>query len=152
MKTNYLFPHSCKKIGWIIFIPALIAGVLYLFNIEPTAVELRVFALFSQKGFAKMITTDFWNDSIIIILTISLLFIGFSREKDEDEYISRLRGESLVWATIAYSVFILLATCLVYDMSFLGVLFCAPFITLILFIIKFNIALYRFRKEANNEE
>ena len=32
MDKNLLFPHGCRKIGWGLFIPAALLGVLMLFD------------------------------------------------------------------------------------------------------------------------
>ena len=50
MKTNYLLPNQFKKIGWIIFIPVLILGLLWvIFEFEPAAFDIKTVAIFKGK-------------------------------------------------------------------------------------------------------
>lgn len=88
----------------------------------------------------------------IVGLTIALLLVSFSREKDEDEYIAKLRMESLVWAILLNYMLVILATLFIYDIAYLYVAFISMFTVLILFIIKYNWVLYHFRKTVTSDE
>lgn len=69
-----------------------------------------------------------WIDEVIVIgLMAGLLLVAFSRERDEDEYTTRLRASSLVWAVLADSLFVLLATCFLYEFAYLYALFLQLF-------------------------
>ena len=91
MKTNYLLPNKYKKFGWALFLLGIISGVF-----------LQIFD--SKNGFSVGFINDFgfeFLDEIIsILIIIGGLLIGFSKEKIEDEFIHKLRHESLVWAII----------------------------------------------------
>ena len=140
MKTNYLFPNCFKIYGWIILIPSLIVGALSLvFEIEPTALEFDMPALFvdefmGQNKLAGTVNNNILNEIVGVLIILSSIFVAFSKEKEEDEYILKIRLESLVWAVyVNYGIllisllFILICCCLrclsVYKKQQLGVLF-----------------------------
>ena len=58
-------------------------------------------------------TNNFTDELGGILLIIGLLLIAFSKEKDEDERISRVRLESLLWATLVNSI--LLIFCILFS-------------------------------------
>jgi hypothetical protein len=114
--------------------------------------------------FEKMFTTPSWHllDIItggqiilavcMVLLVVGLLFIAFSKEKIEDEYIAKLRGDSLIWSVIVNSMLLVISFLFVYGDSFLFVLFLNLYVLPVLFIIKYNIALCIFKKSDNYEE
>ena len=84
-----------------------------------------------------------------IILIMGLLFIAFSKEKDEDERISQLRLESLLWAVFINSLFLIFSIIFFYDEVFLKIMTYNICTTLILFIARFNLTIYFERKKLN---
>ncbi|MFZ2799004.1 MAG: hypothetical protein WBI19_01530, partial [Prolixibacteraceae bacterium] len=103
MKTNYLFPHRFKKIGWLLFIPGIILGILCLidqsgisfFDIKVIAIAEQ--SIFSDASFFSISENNVLDEISSILLIIGALLIAFSKEKTEDEFISKIRLESLVW-------------------------------------------------------
>jgi len=80
-----------------------------------------------------------------------MIFIVFSKEKDEDEYIAQIRMYSLVWSILIGSALLLLATVFVYGLYYMTVAFLNMFLILFLFVIKFNIELYKFRRTGRDQ-
>ncbi len=158
MKVNYLFPSKYKKIGWFIFIPTLIFGLYtVIYEYEPALLDMDVFAIFIDEFFDEpkilgIINNNILNELLGILMIISSILVAFSKEADEDEFISKLRLESLVWATYVNYGVLLLAFLLVYDLSFLWVMIFNMFTILIFFIIRFNIQIRKFKKSMQNEE
>jgi hypothetical protein len=154
MKLNYLFPSKYKKIGWIIFFPSLILGLLtVIFDFEPDFLDLNVYGIFvneifGEKKFFGIINNNILNEILGITMTIGSILVAFSKEKDEDEFISKIRLESLVWATYLNYAILFLAFIFVYDLSFLWVMIFNMFTILIFFIIRFNWQIRKFRKTA----
>lgn len=152
MRTNYLLPVSYKKVGWFMFIPFLLWGISYLvFGEELIAIggsnAPALFDGFSDTQFLTMTKNDSWTDEIIVIgLTIAMLFIGFSREKDEDECIATVRMKALVWAIMVNSILLIAGTLLIYGMPYLNFMVIFMFSLLGLFIIRYTWKLYIFRK------
>ena len=135
MRKNYLFPTTFRKIGWCLFVPFAITSFICLFD-GSNEDWLKVNALSDELS--------------MIGLTVSLLFIAFSKEKDEDECIANIRSNSLIWATITAYSLLIVCTMLIYDMQYLNFVFIDLFMILFLFIIKYNIELYKFRRSNND--
>lgn len=158
MKTNYLLPHSFKKIGWVIFIPAFILGILWLiFDFEPALFDVKVISLFDNdflksKGFISVIENNIANELIGVSIIISATFIAFSKEKNEDEFISKIRLESLVRATYLNYGILVFALIFIYNMSFFTVMIVNMFTVLLFFIVHFNWALYKSKKAISDEK
>lgn len=147
MKKNYLFPTTFRKIGWCLFVPFVIMGLICLFNANDES-WLKVSA-FSVIPWG-VIKNSLFDEISVIGLAISLLFIAFSREKDEDECIASIRSSSLIWATIAGYLLLIVCTMLIYDLPYLNFVFIDLFMILILYITKYNIELYKFRRSNND--
>ncbi|MDQ3073570.1 MAG: hypothetical protein M3Q97_09950, partial [Bacteroidota bacterium] len=129
MKHNYLLPHRYKNIGWFILIPALILGVTHLFfyEMEGDYVQRNVFAivnneLFSKTQYFTMVSTNVVDEIAGIGIIIGGLLVAFSKEKVEDEFIARLRLESLMWATYVNYGILALAMLFIYGMAFFWVM------------------------------
>lgn len=156
MQTNaYLLPARFKVIGWILAIPSALGLVCYLFSNPWDAAPPAPFRFFHAL-WARVLDL-FAGGSVVaavgmVLLMIGLLFIAFSKEKIEDEYITKLRGDSLIWAVIANAVLMAVLSVLIYGGWFLYVAFFNLYTVLILFIVKFHFALNRFSKESGYEE
>ncbi len=158
MKTNYLFPHQFKKLGWSLFIPGFVIGILFLvFSNELDIFNIKVFALVTQPFLGKwefltMVENNILDEIIGVLVIVGALLITFSKEKSEDEYISKIRLESLVWASYVNYLILILAILFVYEMAFFSVLVYNMFTVLLIFTLRFNWALYKFKKMVGDEE
>ena len=99
----------------------------------------------SNSGFFRMADTGMFSIAMPLLI-IGLIFIGFSKEKVEDEFVQYLRSQSLIWATYVTAALFIVATLLVYGITYIYVPYLVFFVFLILFIIKFRIELHRFNK------
>ncbi len=153
MKTNrYLLPHAFKKVGWVML--AIIA--LYLIITSGNRLtwtwDNASGTYIPSRDIAPWLNNFLVSTTFAIILSAwaitSLLLIAFSREKVEDEYIMKLRGDSLIWATIGSFVLYLAMSVWEFTggMGTGGIPYAIYFV-LILFIIRFNIVLFRSRHE-----
>lgn len=159
MKKNYLFPNSFKTVGLAITVIALLAAIVYAIWFNecrikmPTIYYDGVFEIFHSdetKGFFVMATCS--PLSIFLpILTIGLIFLGFSKETVEDEFVKSIREKSLVWATYTSTILFIIFTLTIYGSIYLYVIYSIFFIFLILFIIKFRIELYKANKEGGEK-
>lgn len=158
MRTRFLFPNKLKTLGWILFVPSVIftilISVLHL-NIDHY-LNVNVLAIYSDEIFGK---TEFFkiieNSIVDELLTIAMIvggiLIGFSKLKVEDEMISKIRYESLVWATYLNYGLILLFTIFVYGTPYLNVLFHNMFTLLLFFIIRFHYMIYKLNKTNQDD-
>lgn len=160
MKNSYLFPAYFKKIGWCMF-PFMLAFSIYVLYIKNGLNwDVSMWTFVSDSRWLETSDSKWFGTSVQDIsdeiaftgMTVSLLFIAFAKRKDEDEYISRTRLESLVWAVIANYAILTAATWLVYGFPYFNVMLYNMFTILILFIVKFQLALYKLKKSMRNEE
>ncbi|MFT4031871.1 MAG: hypothetical protein QM669_05595 [Siphonobacter sp.] len=160
MKTRFLFPHWCKRLGWMLSLFFLSLGVLFeirdaIWSNETIDtythwlnVKIPKRMVWDEDGFlSKSVQSPYFEnnllDEIIIIgLVAGLLLLAFSKEKTEDEWVARIRLESLQWGVIINTVLILMATLFIYDGPYFWVLVYNIFTTLIIFITRFNWLLY----------
>lgn len=157
MKTNYLLPNKYKKLGWVLFIIGLIGGFYLIINdyevdlLKITVVEFYNNDTFfkNNNGFFKTLENSIFDELIAISIIIGGLIIGFSKEIIEDEFIYKLRKDSLVWAIIFNYTVLILALLLVYGFTFFDVLVFNMFTPLIFFIVRFN---FLKRKSSSYEE
>lgn len=158
MKSNYLFPPRFKKIGWLLFIPGTLLGILLLalqFDLEVLDVNVPAIAkqpIFGKVEFFTTTENNILDEIIALLLILGSLLIAFSKEKKEDEFISKIRLESLVWATYVNYIIILLTILFIYDMVFFWVLVFNLFTLLFFFILRFQWALYKFKNQNTDEE
>ena len=154
MNKNYLFPHRFQMVGWVLAIAAVAAYVaeqIWFPNFRfkmPAVYYDGVYDFmddYSPHGFFVMGTSTPLT-LIFSVLTIGLIFIGFSKEKIEDEFVHHLREQSLVWATYVTAAMFIFATLTIYGSTYMLVPYLVFFVFLILFIVKFKIALLRFNK------
>lgn len=157
MKKNYLFPNKYRKVGWLLAVPCAILGLYCLFDGEVVFLPSKAIALIGGDtlgGFNFLSVTDngSWLDEIAVIgLAVSLLFITFSKEKDEDECIANIRMKSLVWAITVNMALLILGTVFFFEFVYLYFVFIYMFSMFILFLLKYHYDLWRFRRAGNEE-
>ena len=149
MLTNrYLLPPYFKVIGWFFSVTSALTLSTYL-------LRGRVLEILNRDSITATNTAAF--------LMLGLVYIAFSKEKMEDEYIAKVRGDSLIWAVIANTTVMGLILFLsawikwfpyvtVFRGWFPYVLFSNFYTVLILYLIKFNLALSHLKKWTKNEE
>lgn len=144
MKTTYLLSHKFKTYGWILLIIGSILGiVLFIADYESNFLHTRVLALFhdpilGEKGFFKVIDNSIADELVSLIIIVGGVLVGFSKEKTEDEFIQKLRTDSLIWAIVVNYSILALAIVFVYEFDFFDVLVFNMFTPLLFFIFRFN--------------
>ena len=158
MKTRFLFPNQFKRIGWILVVPTFIVGILIIFfDFQFKFMDSPVFTIYSS-GFSGHSTVfglfdgNYANTIVGLLFIVGALFVAFSKEKQEDEFIMRIRLDSLVWAT--YVNYAILAFCFLFffNTEFLTIMIINMFTLLIFFIIRFHYILYKTRKMLSHEK
>ena len=157
MKVKYLFPSKFKKIGLVILMPSIIIGLITLIlDFEPDFLTFNVPAIFINELFGDMhllgnIVNNIMNEILGIFTIVGALLVAFSKEKSEDEFISKIRLESLVWAVYINYAVLLISFLLIYNLSFLWVMVFNMFTVLFFFIIRFNWQIIKLKKSDSNE-
>jgi hypothetical protein len=163
MKPKFLFPHRYKTIGWLLAIPCFILGLFCLYaDFQSSFLEINLpfqYPLSDSINFTeisgkennsyllsglKTVNTNFnFTDELATVgLIIGLIFIAFSKEKIEDEYVSEIRLESLQWAIYLNFGLLILATFFVHGGLYFSVIIYNMFTPLIIFIIRFSYILH----------
>lgn len=159
MKLNFLFPSKFKRIGWFTLIPSAIIGLLILiYEYEPSFLDFNVPAIFVDELFSvnkktfRMVTNNILNEILGVLIIISTFLVAFSKEKSEDEYISKIRFESLAWAVYFNYAILILTFLFIYDFAFFWVMVFNMFTVLLFFIVRFNWQISKLKKSASYEE
>ena len=143
MLSKILLPHRYQKIGWILFLPfvgLLFANNYFDFNFGFLEFEVRDGQLFEDSE------ENFTNEVALIGVFISLFFLAFSREKEEDEYIQKLRLDSLLVACYANTFILIIGTMLFYGFGYLEFMGYNMFTVQLIFIARFRWVLYKQRQ------
>ena len=159
MKLNFLFPSKFKRIGWFTLIPSAIIGLLILiYEYEPSFLDFNVPAIFVDELFSvnrktfRMVANNILNEILGVLIIISTFLVAFSKEKSEDEYISKIRFDSLAWAVYFNYAILILTVLFIYDFAFLWVMVFNMFTVLLFFIVRFNWQISKLKKSASYEE
>ena len=157
MKTNYLLPTKCKTIGWILFVLGIITGIIEFFSdYESNVLTINVLSIHNndaifgeESGFFKIIENSILDELAALAIIIGGLLVGFSKEKIEDEFIYKLRKDSLVWALIFNYGVLIFTIVFIYGFTFFDVLVFNMFTPLVFFVLRFNFLKH---KIASHEE
>ncbi|TDQ19245.1 hypothetical protein DFQ04_1066 [Algoriphagus boseongensis] len=143
MLSKLLLPHYLQKIGWLILVPfslLLFSNNYFDFNFSFLEFEVREGGLFED---AK---ENFTNELALIGVFVSLFLIAFSREKEEDEYIQKLRLDSLLLAFYANTFILIIGTLVFYGFGYLEFMGYNMFTIQLIFILRFRWVLFQQKK------
>lgn len=101
----------------------------------------------SNKKLFKIIENSIIDELASLAIIIGGLLVGFTKEKVEDEFIYKLRKDSLVWVIIFNYVILVLTIVFVYNFTFLHILIFNMFTPLLFFIIRFNFLKLKYRSD-----
>ena len=154
MKPSLLLPHRFKLIGWILFIPFLVLGILWRFRDFGFEFLTWKTGKTNIKGKDFNITDEsslnFTDELAFTGIVVGLLFIAFAKEKHEDEFISRTRLVSLQWAVLINYILLIVASWFIHGFAFIDVMMYNMLTVLLLFIVRFHFVLSRFQKSDNS--
>ena len=145
---NYLFNYKYKKIsGWIFYLLIPVGLFLLLTERIQDIFVVNIFSIFSYEWFGSEQTGFGWienglgDEIFTLLIIVSGLINSFSKEKIEDELISRIRLESLSLSLFISFGLIIISTFLVFNINYMYVLVFNLFLIIILFnlILKFRL-------------
>jgi len=116
-----------------------------LFGLERLKVGVNHFSGFDAESDIVLTLTG-------VLLVAGGLMAGFSRMKEEDEFIGHLRYESLVVAMYANCALLVLSLVLVWGLDFLYVMMYNMFSTLAVFLVCFYVRLVVAKRRLRDEE
>ncbi len=146
MLSRILLPHRFQKIGWLMILPFAIL----LFAVNYLSFELSWLSIpsnnASQEGLSGLLDPDKSNFSMefaLIGVFAALFFIAFSKETQEDEYIQKLRLDSMLVAFYVNTFILILGTLLFYGFGFLEFMSYNMFTIQVIFIARFKWILHQ---------
>ena len=146
---SYLFNNKFKKIsGWVFYLSIPIGLFLMLTDRIQDIFVVNVFSIFShdwigsERGFG-WIENGLGDEVFTLLIIISGLVNSFSREKIEDELISRIRLESLSLSLFISFGIIIVSTLLVFNINYMYVLIFNLFLIILLFNLIFKFRLFK---------
>jgi hypothetical protein len=142
MKPRFLFPHWSRYIGYLCIVGHIpIMHMRHLDDFGRSRTGTSDLSLFSSEHLYFM--------STVLLMLIGLLLVAFSKERIEDEQISRLRLDSLQWAV--YLNYVLLIISLVFfNMENLPyIVHFNVWVPLVFFIVRFRWVIYRLNQSAH---
>ena len=147
---NYLFNYKYKKIsGWIFYLLIPVGLFLLLTERIQDIFVVNVFSIFSYEWIGSERTGFGWienglgDEIFTLLIIISGLVNSFSKEKIEDELISRIRLESLSLSLFISFGLIIISTFLVYHITYMYVLVFNLFLIISLFNLIFKYRLFK---------
>lgn len=158
MKAKFLLPKSFRIIGWMLLIPSILSLVWVLWqndgNLETGLVASTFAAVSDQfmgnREFFTFVTNDLTDEILLTSIVIGALMIGFSKRPQEDEYIQKIRYESLAWAFYFNCVLMLLATWTVYGLYYFQVMMFGMISVPLFFVARFQLMLYKLKSEGDD--
>jgi hypothetical protein len=145
---SYLFSNKFKKTSGVVFYLSILVGFFLLLTERlQDLFVVNVFSIFSHEWFGSERTGFGWTENglgdeiFTLLIIVSGLINSFSKEKIEDELISRIRLESLSLSLFISFGLIIISTFLVYNINYMYVLVFNLFLIILLFnlILKFRL-------------
>jgi hypothetical protein len=158
MPNKLLLPNKYKRLGWCILIPSFILGLCIITGVfeEPDWLHVRMVSIFPGAGsegkYFKLVGVNLTNTIVSVFFIIGGLLVGFTKEKNEDEFIAKIRLSSLLWAVLVNYILLLIAFICIYSDSFFSVMVYNMFTVLLIFIIRFNYIMYKNSKSVSDEK
>lgn len=131
-KLFYLPARPYKLIGQFISVPLLV---------------IIIFTVTGSWFFKEDPNLKDWIQVFLMFLPVTLLVWGYSRQKDEDEFISTLRLDSMQLAVYVNYAILLLANFFFFFTDFLMVMFFNLGTIVFFFVLRFNYILWKYNNE-----
>lgn len=133
---NLLFPRSFRLVGWILFVPAIIMGILI------------VSGSCTLTGVAETVE----NDAVIIGIALGAVFIVCSKEAREDEMTRSIRLSALLNALYVYVVLLIASTLLINGVAFFQFMVVNLVLLPVIYVVMFRLEMHRYNKMSEDEE
>lgn len=133
---NLLFPRSFRLVGWILFVPAIIMGILI------------VSGSCTLTGVAETVE----NDAVIIGIALGAVFIVCSKEAREDEMTRSIRLSALLNALYVYVVLVIASTLLINGVAFFQFMVVNLVLLPVIYVVMFRLEMHRYNKMSEDEE
>lgn len=141
--SKLMLPTAFKGIGWVLFIPSALLGIAaFHFQLE--------LDFLSYSGPSYM-NNNFTNELALSGVLLGLWMMSFSKKKQEDEWLQRLRLESFIIGFQISLALFFVANLALYGESFFFILVYNCLTPLLLFNIVFGLKLRAANKDLEEE-
>ena len=146
---SYLFSNKFKKTSGMVFYLSIPIGLFLLLTERIQDIYVvNVFSIFSYEWFGSergfgWIENGLGDEFFTLLIIVSGLINSFSKEKIEDELISRIRLESLSLSLFISFGLIIISTFLVFNINYMYVLVFNLFLIILLFNLIFKLRLFK---------
>ena len=138
---NFLLPHYCKTIGFILVLFGIVFLVLYLkFDFNYTTSVFAIISIYLENRFFVITQNNIIDEITLILFVIGFGLIVFSKEKNEVEQLNALREKALINAVIVNTFFMLFSIFFIYGGGFLGSIIFNLFSVFIFYLFFFNLS------------
>jgi hypothetical protein len=139
MKNNFLISRKVTPYALLILLIGIALGIAYLNDAILPFLEAK----HNKNGLSELIErTNYQGDLALTFLLTALYLIGFTKHKNEDEFIDFLRYQSLLKAALFQTAGIVIGTWLFGGITFLNIMLLNLFSFLLLFLMFFKVHLY----------
>lgn len=147
---SYLFSNKFKKTSGVVFYLSILVGLFLLLTDRILDIfVVNVFSFFSYEWIGSERTGFGWienglgDEIFTLLIIVSGVINSFSKEKIEDELISRIRLESLSLSLFISYGLIIISTFLVFNINYMYVLVFNLFLIILLFNLIFKFRLFK---------
>lgn len=149
--NSKLLPHTYQKIGWFLLLPAFVAGVFFLFKSNfVDGPEMKTFGYFGDELLGVQKKAAIRIDDILVIpnvisvlFLIGGLFVMFSKEKKEDEYINQIRLKSFQYSVFLNYILLFFCILFIHGIPFFHVMVYNLFTIIVIYILRFQYLIYK---------
>lgn len=114
MKHYFLLPYGFKWAGWLLLLSSLLlGGWIVAMDFDPQSSELLS---------SLQLEGTLLNNYAVIGLWLGAIFVGCSKERVEDEMITRIRLNALMIGFYLQAIFIIIATFVCNSLDYLEVM------------------------------
>ena len=133
---NYLFPHECQVVGWLLFLPSTAMAIIF---------HLGLWGISSILG-------SLLNNVMIIGIALGAIFIVCSKEAHEDEMTRAIRLASLLNSLYVYVALLVTSTLTLYGPDYIEFMAVNMVLLPIIYVIIFRLEMRRYNKMSEDEE
>ena len=145
MKNKFLFDTKWQKYAVLVLLIGIGLGIAYLNNSIIPILQKNEQA--SGLG-ALLERSNYQGDLALTLMLMGLFIIGFTKHKQEDEYIDFFRYQALLKTALLQTATIIIGTWFFGGINFLNIMLLNLFSFLVLFILIFRISLYLVKKNT----
>lgn len=118
----------------------------FMFNFRFEIPVLAVVSSYMDTNFFTTFTTNFADESIMLLFLIGFSLIAFSKERHEDDFLRRIRSMALKRTILTEIGILLFSVLFIYGSGFIAIILLNMILPFVLYLSYFNYLKTRKRK------